>query len=391
MLVSILRYIKGYVRFQATGNSPERLLNLAAARGVSLWEPQPEEGGLSAFMSARDYRAIRPLTKRARVRTKVTSKRGLPFIFQKCRGRAGLFAGAAAGAILLIVLSQFLWSYEIVGANHVSEQAIRDVLAQNGVVQGVPKASLDVEQAERACLRRLDTLSWMSVNIQGCTACVEVREKDKKPEIQSLQPANIKASRDGVITDIRARQGFTQVQKGSGVVKGQLLVSGVNPTRQGGMRFVRADADIMAEYTEQKSLELPRQFDYYSLSENKIDRKRLKCFWLEFPVSLSFGGFDHTAYTFREEVLQIGSKTVPLSVRTETACELLEGAVTLSKAQAERVFLRHLLLTELFCQPKTQVIGRHVMVKETKGGYSCTAICTNCENIAQTSEFSVTE
>ena len=109
------------------------------------------------------------------------------------------------------------------------------------------------------------------------------------------------------------------------------------------------------------------------------------------PVSLSFGRFDHTAYSFREEVLQIGGRTVPLSVRTETACELLEGAVTLSKAQAERVFLRHLLLTELFCQPETQVIDRQVTVKETKGGYSCTAICTNCENIAQTSEFSVTE
>ena len=127
MLVSILRYIKGYVRFQATGNSPERLLNLAAARGIPLWEPQPTEGGLSACMSARDYRAIRPLTKRARVKTRVTDRRGLPFVLRKCRGRAGLFAGAVAGAILLVVLSQFLWSYEIVGANHVSEQAIRYV------------------------------------------------------------------------------------------------------------------------------------------------------------------------------------------------------------------------------------------------------------------------
>ena len=50
MLVSILRYIKGYVRFTATGSSPERLLNLAAARGVPLWNPQPSEDGISAGM-----------------------------------------------------------------------------------------------------------------------------------------------------------------------------------------------------------------------------------------------------------------------------------------------------------------------------------------------------
>ena len=391
MLVSILRYIKGQVRFKATGSSPERLLNLAAARGIPLWDPQPVEGGIAAGMSARDYRRIRPLARRARVKTQVTERSGLPFFLRKCRGRSGLFAGAAAGMILLVVLSQFLWSYEIVGADHISEQAIRGVLAQNGIVPGVPKASLDVERVERGCLRQLDTLSWMSVNLQGCTACVEVREKDKKPEIMRLEPANIKAARDGVITDIRVRQGFTQIKKGSGVVKGQLLVSGVNQTGQGGTRFVRADADILAEYTEEKKLDLPAAFDYYSLTENKTDRKRLKCFWLELPLSLSFNRYEHTACTFREEALTIGGRSVPVSVSTETSCELAPRTVRLSQKQAETVFRRHILLTELFCQPQTQVIKRLVTVKKTKAGYSCAAICTNCENIAQTVEFSVTE
>ena len=390
MLVSILRYIKGQVRFKATGSSPERLLNLAAARGIPLWDPQPVEGGIAAGMSARDYRRIRPLARRARVKTQVTERSGLPFFLRKCRGRSGLFAGAAAGMILLVVLSQFLWSYEIVGADHISEQAIRGVLAQNGIVPGVPKASLDVERVERGCLRQLDTLSWMSVNLQGCTACVEVREKDKKPEIMRLEPANIKAARDGVITDIRVRQGFTQIKKGSGVVKGQLLVSGVNQTGQGGTRFVRADADIQAEYTEEKTLDVPAAFDYYSLTENKTDRKRLKCFWLELPLSLSFNRYEHTACTFREEVLTIGGRSVPVSVSTETSCELAPRTVRLSQKQAETVFRRHILLTELFCQPQTQVVKRLVTVKKTKAGYSCTAICTNCENIAQTVEFSVT-
>ena len=390
MLVSILRYIKGQVRFKATGSSPERLLNLAAARGIPLWDPQPVEGGIAAGMSARDYRRIRPLARRARVKTQVTERSGLPFFLRKCRGRSGLFAGAAAGMILLAVLSQFLWSYEIVGADHISEQAIRGVLAQNGIVPGVPKASLDVERVERGCLRKLDTLSWMSVNLQGCTACVEVREKDKKPEIMRLEPANIKAARDGVITDIRVRQGFTQIKKGSGVVKGQLLVSGVNQTGQGGTRFVRADADILAEYTEEKTLDVPAAFDYYSLTENKTDRKRLKCFWLELPLSLSFNRYEHTACTFREEALTIGGRSVPVSVSTETSCELAPRTVRLSQKQAETVFRRHILLTELFCQPQTQVVKRLVTVKKTKAGYSCTAICTNCENIAQTVEFSVT-
>ena len=65
-------------------------------------------------------------------------------------------------------------------------------------------------------------------------------------------------------------------------------------------------------------------------------------------MSLSFNRYEHTACTFREEALTIGGRSVPVSVSTETSCELAPRTVRLSQKQAETVFRRHILLTELF-------------------------------------------
>ena len=193
MLVGVVRWFRGYVGFTAKGRFPERLLNLAAVRGVNIADPRPVEGGVSGIMSVSDYRRVRPLARKARVRMRVTKRRGLPFAVRKYRGRLGLFVGAALGAVLIAVLSQFLWSYRILGADSMSEQQIRRVLAENGISIGTYLGNLDVEPIERHILRDLDGITWVSVNIMGCTADVEVRQKAQKPEIQrtlSPRPSN---------------------------------------------------------------------------------------------------------------------------------------------------------------------------------------------------------
>ena len=87
----------------------------------------------------------------------------------------------------------------------------------------------DTGQAKRDILLKVDEIGWLSVNIIGSHANVEVKEKIEKPELEdNPSPCNIKASADGVITKITAGEGMSQVKKGSGVAKGDLLISGVS-------------------------------------------------------------------------------------------------------------------------------------------------------------------
>ncbi|MBR0338237.1 MAG: sporulation protein YqfD, partial [Ruminococcus sp.] len=349
------------------------------------------EGGVSGIMSVSDYRRVRPLARKARVRMRVTKRRGLPFAVRKYRGRLGLFVGAALGAVLIAVLSQFLWSYRILGADSMSEQQIRRVLAENGISIGTYLDSLDVEPIERHILRDLDGITWVSVNIMGCTADVEVRQKAQKPEIQSMEPCNIVASADGVITKLKVREGFAAVKEGSGVAKGELIVSGFNPTKQGGVRYMHADADIYADVISERELKIPKQYDYYSITENKIDRMRLRFLWFELPASLSFGNCPYRAVTVRDNSLVLNGTVLPVGTSVETSHELEQKHAATDKAAAREIFRNDELLYEAFSRPDSRPVSRSLTVSESKDGFSCEFNCVFNENIAETAEFSVTE
>ncbi len=391
MLVGVVRWIRGYVRFKASGRFPERFLNLAAVRGVNISDPRPCEGGISGIMSASDYRRIRPLARKARVCLRVTSRRGMPFLLRKYRGRPGLFAGAFLGAVIVAVLSQFLWSYRVMGADSLSEQQIRQVLAENGVSVGAYLGNLDVEPIERHILMELDDITWVSVNIMGCTADVEVRQKVHKPEIQTMEPCNIVASADGVITKMKVREGFSAVKSGSGVAKGELLVSGFNPTKQGGVRYMHADADIYADVISKRELKIPKSFDYYSLTENKTDRARLKFLWFELPASMNFTSYSCSAVTVRDSSLVLNGTVLPVGTRVETSRELELRKAAVESATAREIFRNEELLYEAFSRSEGRPVSRSLTVSEDKNSYTCDFKCVFNENIAETASFSVTE
>ena len=383
IVLSFLRFCRGYVTFTAKGRFPERLLNLAAGRGINLWNPQPVAGGITGAMSVSDYKRVRPLARRSKCVLRIEKKRGVPFFLRRCRGRAGIPVGAVLGALLIVFLSQFIWSLRIVGADNLSETKVRECLAENGISVGIYKGDIDVDKIERDTLMQLDDIRWLSVNLLGCTADIEVSEKAKKPDIMSLQPCNIKA--------VKARGGFAEVKEGSGVVKGDLLVSGVKMSKLDTPQFVHADAEVMADIYSERELKIPCRYSYISISENKTERSRLKLFHREFPVSLSFFGCENAAYSEREQTLCLDDTLLPLSVRTETEYALAESTVSLNTEQAQEIFRNAELLYEVFERPAGAVKQRRLTVSEEDGAYVCHFSCVFNENIAEPVEFSVTE
>lgn len=391
MLLGLIRYVKGSVFFRAEGRSPERFLNLAARNGVNIWDAQPTAKGIEGFMSVRDYRHIRPLARKASVRARILSKHGLPFFAAKYKPRIGIPIGAAAGLALLIFLSNFIWTIDIAGEKRVSESALRGLLAESGVHIGAHKHTADTGQARRDILLKVDEIGWLSVNIVGCHATVEVREKTEKPPLDNSMPCNLKANADGVITKIIADEGIAQVKTGSGAAKGDLLVSGVTVTKNNKVRYVRARGEVYADVISKKELYLPKSYGYISLSENKASRRRLSFLGFELPCSLSFRSFDDAVYTRDSSFLNLNGQSLPLGFVTETSRELVRKPVTYDRQKAERVFQRELLLYEIFEKGSSRLASKELTIDEIKDGFTCSAKFVFNENIAESVDFSVEE
>ena len=80
--------------------------------------------------------------------------------------------------------------------------------------------------------------SWVAVNVSGCRANVEVRERRTAPKpLDRKTPCNLVARRDGLVLRVQALGGVPQVMKGMSVTEGQLLISGVEDTGTFGTRF----------------------------------------------------------------------------------------------------------------------------------------------------------
>lgn len=392
MLLEIIRFFRGNVDFTASGKFPERFINITAKNGVNIWNPVPAKNAISASMYLSDYKKIRTLAKKSRVKTKITAKHGMPFIVNRYKARTGLFAGAVFGIILCIFLSNFIWSVKISGTEEISNTYLESLLSDNGISVGVWKNNLDVDQIERNIQRKCGDVRWMSINITGSLVTVEVKETYKKPKLDtSKNPSNVKAVKDGVITRIQAYNGKPVVTKGSGVVNGQVLVSGLDETKQGDMRYLRANAKVFADITEQRTLSIPKKITYSTATDNYVDRKNLKFLWIDFPCNLAFESYENSVSTVHGENLFINDVVLPVGFKIQTDRELVTEDYTISKSSAQEIVKTDCILYEIFAKSESTVVSRNISVKENKNGYNFTADYIFNENIACQVDFDVTE
>lgn len=392
MLLEIIRFFRGNVDFTASGKFPERFINITAKNGVNIWNPVPAKNAISASMYLSDYKKIRTLAKKSRVKTKITAKHGMPFIVNRYKARTGLFAGAVFGIILCIFLSNFIWSVKISGTEEISNTYLESLLSDNGISVGVWKNNLDVDQIERNIQRKCGDVRWMSINITGSLVTVEVKETYKKPKLDtSKNPCNVKAVKDGVITRIQAYNGKPVVTKGSGVVNGQVLVSGLDETKQGDMRYLRANAKVFADITEQRTLSIPKKITYSTATDNYVDRKNLKFLWIDFPCNLAFESYENSVSTVHGENLFINDVVLPVGFKIQTDRELVTEDYTISKSSAQEIVKTDCILYEIFTKSESTVVSRNISVKENKSGYNFTADYIFNENIACQVDFDVTE
>lgn len=392
MLINVVRYAKGWVEFKAIGKFPERLLNITSRFGINLWNAHPCDGGLNASVSISDYRKIRPIARKAKVKIRITKKHGFPFFAQKYKPRIGIPIGAVAGLMLLLVLSNFVWSISVNGTKNVSDAKLLEILAESGVGTGTNKNKLDVQKIERNVLLQVDEIGWMSINITGSLVSVEVKEKAQKPQIDEiLNPCNIKANSDGVITKINAKNGETVVKIGSGVTKGDLLVSGTTQTKLETTRYVHAKAEVFADVNSVKELSIAKQYNYFSLAENKTDRNRLQFLWWDFPFSISFNSYENNAYSHNSQNLCINDVVLPLGIKTETDLEATKTEFAPNEDIAKKAFENRLLLYEVFEKSDSSVVERNIIIRSDNENYYCTCNYVFNENIAETVDFSVTE
>lgn len=381
-VLGILRWLRGYVSFEATGAFPERFLNLTLREDIPLWDPVGEKGKLRAKTAVSSYKEIRPVAKRAGVRVRVKKRRGLPFIIHNNRKRGGLLAGAACFFILINIMSSFIWSVEISGLDHLSETDVRSALRDNGLSTGVFKDSFDIDRLERDATLQIGQVGWISVNVIGTTAYVELSESYKRPDIvPENEPCNIKANFDGQILRMDIAKGAAAVKTGDGVIKGQLLVSGVVEDSLGNSTLWHSEAKVYAQTKRSEKVEIPLVRKELLPTGESVTRKQGRLLNIKFPMNFCFVP---QGYYFKQAHLDnytVNGNGLPFDVYTENWYEYKEVRQTLTEKQAEQSAMTRLALIEAFQMLDTEIKDRQIKKTLTKNSLVLEADYTCVEDI----------
>ena len=229
MLLSVIKYFRGYVHVKLMGYAPERFLNLCGNRNILIWNLKPCENGYTFCISVDAFRQLKPILKKTKTQIRIQKRVGVPFCAFRYRRRYLFPAGLLFFCFFLYDLSGFIWNIEINGNSYLTTETILDFLEEEHASFGTRKSRISCEDLEEAMRSRYRDVIWTSIKIYGTKMTVDIQENllpQEEYEAKSDKPQDIVAAKDGVITEMVTRAGTPLAAVGAEVKKGDILVSG---------------------------------------------------------------------------------------------------------------------------------------------------------------------
>ncbi len=263
---SAVNYARGWVAVTITGTFPERLLNLCAQRGVVFWAVEwLGEQELRLKVVRRHLSRLRELAPRAGCEVQEERRVGLPDFLIRFRRRYAFLLGLGMAVLWVSVVSSFILNVDIQGNQRVPDAVILAQLRRQGLRPGAFGPALDSRAIARETLWALDELEWVTINIYGTRAQVQVAEKVPTPQrLEQEGVSDIRAAADGLIISIDTVAGQGKVVPGDMVTRGQVLISGtvtMEGPQYSGLPphhlYVRADGQVWARTWRTLSASIP--------------------------------------------------------------------------------------------------------------------------------------
>jgi similar to stage IV sporulation protein len=274
-----------------------------------------------------------------------------------------------------------------------SESEVITELRECGFHIGAFKDKLDIDAIETRTLVFSDKISWISINLLGTVANVEIREIEQPPSdnIPDYAAANLVAARGGVIEDFKDVRGEVVAKIGDIVGEGDLLVSGLYGDDRSSFRYTCAKGEVLARTTHDFSVEIPLTYTAKRYTGEVKCEKYIIFFEKEVKFTINSGNLPPSCDTIDTvEYLETPWGTrLPVGVRTVRYYEYAENTETRSEESAETLaFYKLRVLME------SELAGAELTSKDISGELfgdtyilKCKAECI--ENIATVKEIEI--
>ena len=334
-------FLLGYKTLCADISHAAEVLNLCGFYGIPYRNQKSEGETVSLECSLFSAQRLKRLCEKNSIPLKSVSSHGLPALLYKYRHRYGILLGIILGIALIYLSGIFLWDIRIDGESRLTEKEVIEELNACGLYVGMPTAEIDADVIQNRVMIYSDDISWISINLSGTVAHVEIREAQPLPQKEeSFKAANLVATDDGEITGFEEVKGEISVKIGDLVRAGDLLVSGIRDSSTLGFTYLCADGKVFAKVRSDYEVQIPLEYNKKIYCEKTYCEKYIVFFNKEIKIysnnrkiDMSCDIIDTVEYAnfFSLGSLPFGIRTVRyLPYQTETATRSTAEAIDLA-------------------------------------------------------------
>ena len=219
----------GQARLRLSGGNPEGCLNAMLRAGVDFRGIRHiDRVTVECTIPLRTLHTAEEAARKNLCELHVLERRS-PVSGMKAMGLRLIYPFLLLGiAGFLYAMQNHILFYTVTGNETVPDRVILEAMEAHGAGFFTDGKRLDQNRLKNQMLSDLPALSFFSLNPEGSSATVLVRERRVQPVLlRDAAPADLIATRDAVITAVRTEAGSAAVKKGDTVHRGDLLISGI--------------------------------------------------------------------------------------------------------------------------------------------------------------------
>lgn len=274
---TFLNKIESSIRVKITGKNVNNYLKRLIANKIDLIDLKYNSHNEAVVtIKYSDYLKLK--TVRSSYDVKVTNTYGKLRIRNKIKRSYILLSSIILGIALIILLSNIIFSIEVIHTNKSVIELVSNELNKNGLKKYTFKKKYkDIKKIEDKILNdNKDKLEWISIENIGTKYIVRIEERKIKNENNDNIYQDIVASKSGVIKKIIALSGEKKCEIDNFVSKGDTIIKGSITKPNNEIILTHASGLVYAEVWYQISVEYPYQYKEEILTGNKKNIYYLK-------------------------------------------------------------------------------------------------------------------
>ena len=220
-----------------------------------------------------------------RVEYEISESLGLYGLYKVIPHKPTIIITSVVSLIMVLVLSSMVWDIRIEGDTVASEQRIETALRECDFYIGKVWHLCDFSEIEAEFLSSNPEFSWININRRGTVAYVVVSDNKNQDNNVGVKNgyANIVASVDCIIEEIRVVKGKAMVKRGDVVKAGDLLISGVVSLEDTG-EFCYAEGEVIGRMSDTVSVFVDRNYEKNLKTRETLINRELKIF--DFSINI---------------------------------------------------------------------------------------------------------